>query len=538
MVSSELRAAEREIDDVPLCNALVDQPFSQAAWRFMAANEERVIREIYKTDQTGISKHDQYYAALFDSVVVSTKWPMRWLLAECRAGDKIPQEFDDDGYVAARELSDLGQDYSHFEAAFTYASIGVLTLALDERSIHASDEFRRGTRYDAYDRLRQSRMPDTPLDNVDKVISALGPTVRFKNQWFFYDTGPRLTAMALEELSPLIDSRFGLPDEWVFGRFSLNDFRAVARVLWTLAYLHFNARVIAARQGCVGMGYARALYATTKRELVATLREHTGLTRGTVESIVDTLTLGRHDQRSPDPALQPLIPLTSRHLALAPNLVLNSALERNLAVLLNRLAEEKALYATLSKDREALSRQRVTRVLGGLGYRYWFGELSEWGAAAEIDLVIVSDAERRCLALEMKAFIGPADPREVHERSLEIERGIEQAILRRSKARDMPGPLRRALGIDDTYDVTWAVASETSIGAPYVQSDDMPVVQTRHVLDKLRAEHHLAPVCEWLNKSEHLPVEGTHYAAVDFTARVGEWSLPWYGIRGLVADYV
>jgi hypothetical protein len=286
------------------------------------------------------------------------------------------------------------------------------------------------------------------------------------------------------------------------------------------------------------MGYARALYVTTKRELVATLREHTGLTRGTVESIVDTLTLGRHDQRSPDPALQPLIPLTSRHLALAPNLVLNSALERNLAVLLNRLPEEKALYATLSKDREALSRQRVTRVLDGLGYRYWFGELSEWGAAAEIDLVIVSDAERRCLALEMKAFIGPADPREVHERSLEIERGIEQAILRRSRARDLPGPLRRALGIDDTYDVTWAVASETSIGAPYVQSDDMPVVQTRHVLDKLTAEHHLAPVCEWLNKSEHLPVEGTHYAAVDFTARVGEWSLPWYGIRGLVADYV
>ena len=538
MVSPELRAAEREIDKVPLRNALVEQPFSQAAWRFMAANEERVIREIVKADQTGTSKHDQYYAALFDSIVVSTKWPMRWLLAECRAGDKIPQEFDDDGYVAAQQLSDLGQDYSHFEAAFTYASIGVLTLALEDRSIHASDEFRRGTRYDAYDRLWQSRMLDTPLDSVDKVISALGPTVRFKNQWFFYDTGPRLTAMALEALSSLIDSRFGLPDEWVFGRFSLNDFRSVARVLWTLAYLHFNARVIAARQGCVGMGYGRALYVTTKRELVATLREHTGLTRDAVGSIVDTLTLGRHDQRSPDPALQPLIPLTSRHLAIAPNLVLNSALERNLAVLLNRLPEEKALYATLSKDREAMSRQRVTRLLDDLGYRYWFGELSEWGAAAEIDLAIVSDTERRCLALEMKAFIGPADPREVHERSLEIERGIEQATLRRSKARDLPGPLRGALGIDDTYDVTWAVASETSIGAPYVQSDDMPVVQTRHILDKLGAEHRLAPVCEWLNKSEHLPVEGTHYAAVDFTARVGEWSLAWYGIRGLVADYV
>jgi hypothetical protein len=538
VVSPELRAAEREIDKVPLGNALIEQPFSQAAWRFLAANEERVIREIYQADRSGTSKHDQYYAALFDNIVVSTKWPMRWLLGNCRAGDRIPQELDDDGYVEANELSDLGQDYSHFEAAFTYASLGVLSLALEDRSIRATDEFRCGTQYDAYDRLRQPRMPDTPLDNIDKVINALRPTVRFKNQWFFYDTGPRLTAMALEALSPLIDSRFGLPDDWVFGRFSLSDFRAVARVLWTLSYLHFNARIIAARQGCVGLGYSRALYVTTRRELVGTVREQTGLSRDAVENIVDTLTLGRHDQRSPDPALQPLIPLTFRHLAIAPNLVLNSALERNLAVLLNRLPEEKALYATLSKDREALSRQRFTRVLDDLGYRYWFGELSEWGTAAEIDLAIVSDAERRCLALEMKAFIGPADPREVHERSIEIKRGIEQAALRRARARELPGPLQRVLGIDDTYDVTWAVASETSIGAPYVQSVDMPVVQMRHILDKLSVEGQLAEVCDWLKRSGHLPIEGKHYETVDIVARVGDWSLPWYGLRGLVSDYV
>ena len=54
------------------------------------------MREIVKTDQTGTSKHDQYYAALFDSIVASTKRPTRWLLAECRLGDTVPQKFDDD----------------------------------------------------------------------------------------------------------------------------------------------------------------------------------------------------------------------------------------------------------------------------------------------------------------------------------------------------------------------------------------------------------------------------------------------------------
>lgn len=192
----------------------------------------------------------------------------------------------------------------------------------------------------------------------------------------------------------------------------------------------------------------------------------------------------------------------------------------------------------MSRDREALSRQRVTRVLDGLGYRYWFGKVSEWGESAEVDLAIVSETERRCLALEMKAFIGPADPREVHERSIEIARGIDQAMVRRTMTREMPRPLHRALGIDDAYEITWAVASETSVGAPYVQSDDMPVVQTRHIIDKLAVELRLAPVCEWLKRLEHLPVEGKHYETVDFVAKVGKWSLPWYGLRGLVSDYV
>jgi hypothetical protein len=166
VVSPELRAAEREIDNVPLGNPLVEQPFSQAAWRLMAANEERVIREIVKADQTGTSKHDQYYAALFDSIVASTKWPMRWLLGKCRTGDKIPQEFDDGGYVAANQLSDLGQDYSHFEAAFTYASLGALTLALEDRSIRALIDAVKW-------RVGHARLPEAVVRVVSRVAAEL-----------------------------------------------------------------------------------------------------------------------------------------------------------------------------------------------------------------------------------------------------------------------------------------------------------------------------------------------------------------------------
>jgi hypothetical protein len=124
-------------------------------------------------------------------------------------------------------------------------------------------------------------------------------------------------------------------------------------VLWVLAYLHFNARIIAAKQGCVGLDYARALYVTTRAELVATVRIHTNLARDTVESIVDTLSLGRHDQRNPDPALQPLIPLTSRHLAIAPNLILNSAPERTAPQLCDRHGMDRRRFPDLALERLA-----------------------------------------------------------------------------------------------------------------------------------------------------------------------------------------
>jgi hypothetical protein len=48
----------------------------------------------------------------------------------------------------------------------------------------------------------------------------------------------------------------------------------------------------------------------------------------------------------------------------------------------------------------------------------------------EIDLTIVSDVEKARLILEVKAFLGPAEPREIRDRSQQITRGIQQVKAR------------------------------------------------------------------------------------------------------------
>lgn len=538
VVSQELREAEREIDGVFRSNALLRAGFAKAAWRFMAANEERVMREIIRNDGVNSSSSAHKFAALGDAVVTQSKWPMRWLLSTCRPGGRIPETFNDDEYQAALDLAELGQNYSHFEAAFTYASLGVLTLTIEDHLLRSSAEFRGDTRYEAYDRLRHPGPSDPGPVVSRRLLAVLDSTVRVKEQWFFYDTGPGLIDMGLDVLSSTVDSRFHLPDHWTFSRFSLADVREVVRVMWVLAFLHFHARVLASRRGCRGLGYSRALLFFTTRELLETVRIHTKVHRRTIAEILSTLTFGARDQQNPDPALQPLIALTPRHLGIAPNLLLNSSFERNISVLLNRLSDDRQVYARLSKDREEMARDRVVREVTELGYRCWHGELSAWGRAGEVDLIITSDAERCCLALEMKAFIWPADPREVHERSLEIKRGIVQATEREVKTRELPEALHKALHTDSGYEVTWAVASETSIGAGYVQSIDIPVIQTQHLIDRLRHERRLTSVCDWLKRGAHLPIEGSHYKAIDFEAAVGSWRLQWYGLKCLSEDYI
>jgi hypothetical protein len=238
--------------------------------------------------------------------------------------------------------------------------------------------------------------------------------------------------------------------------------------------------------------------------------------------------------RNPDPALQPLIPLTPEYFALAPSLLLGVNAERNLTVLMNRFPEEKAVYSELSRGREKVSRTRIQNDLSCLGFRYWNGHLPAQREPLEIDLAIVDDRECSCLILELKAFIQPAEPREIVEKSEEIERGVEQIRRVRDAYEANPRAFCDAFGIDAKYDVAFAVASETFIGTPQVQDDAVPVVRTGHVVCKLLSVRSLSAINRWLVSRRYLPVEGRDYAVREIEVQVGKWKLRWYGIKPLM----
>lgn len=538
-VSSDLRAVESEVDAFYLTNPLVSRPFAEAAWYFLAFCEEIVVREIVRADSTGTAGTPYDYAMVADNLILHTKWPLRWLRNNCIEGGAVPSRCDGDMYEAAWRLSDLSHQYQSFESAFTYATLGLLQLTLQGHRIVPSGDLRGDSRYEAYDRLvgpgEKPRIGDEAKPFLDRIANS----VRIEGDKFAYALNPGLVKAGLETLGPLMDTRFELPSDWRLTRYALGDFVSVARVLFVLAFVHFHARMTAARRGCIGLGFARSVMVFERPELLRRLRRYTGLEEPVLVSIVEDLTYGARRIRNPDPALQPLIPLTQSLFGVGPNLILNSSLERNFAVLLNRLPDEKEAYSKLSQEREKLLQQRIKEELQDLGVRFWHGEMTRWGGAPDIDLAIISDAQKRCLILELKSFLGPAEIREVRDRSKEIGRGIEQVRELRRYASSYPDHLSNALGIDQSYRFSWGVASETSVGAVYVQATDVPVVRTRHLLAKLRRDKNLSACCDWLEAREYLPVEGTHYKVVDIEASIADYTLEWYGIRLLVeTDYV
>jgi hypothetical protein len=529
-VSLELRAAEREIDEAYRSNPLIAQPLATAGWYVLAFCEEQALRHFNQTLE-GTSVHQE--AAFADSLIVHAKTPLIWLHRSCRPGGRIPRQVDERLYGAAHELSELAKRYFSFETIFTNAGLGLATLALRDRTIEVSGPLTDDPVYEAYDRLIDPpRSEDTVPQGFVDYLSRLAQRVLVQGDRFSYDLDPRFVIEAREAMSPMVADRFSLPESWRFERFSIGDFVTIAKTLLLLSMFHFHARLVAATMGCEWLGMADSVLVTTPEALLRRLRRYTDVATESVAAVVDALTYGTGGLKSPDVALQPLIRLGDK-LALSPNLITSSAMERNLAVLLNRIPEYRQQYAALSGEREEELRDELKTQVENPLLRFWHGTIGEWGGAGEIDLVIIDDEHHACLMLELKSFIGPAEPREMFDRSKEIAKGIDQVRKRREQFLAAPGAFFKATRTDERYRVSSAVASKTSIGGAYVQATDVGVIRSAHLAEKIRLVG-LPAAADWLQGREYLPKNGVHFESVPFVVEVAGWSLQWYGVRPLI----
>ena len=475
-----------------------------------------------------------------DSVINLSKWPLRWLWRDCRqAGCLLNSHSPDDHYDAAMELMALGRRYEWFECSFLYAHKGRMHLDVEYSTIRPTWESPIHVRYDAYDRLRdeaEGSDEDTRERSSIDVKSTVLQSVRLSRDGFSYALDPRVFKQAYDGSEGLFKDIFRLPGDWRLPAADFAQYCEVLKGIWVISYIHFCARIEAAQKGCRDLGYSRALVVMKRDELIARLCRYLTLDRFVVSGILEELTFGK-GMHSPDIALQPVVPLDSHRCGWAPSLVINSSLERNLLVLLNRLPHGREAYSHHSKNQEALMRESFRRDLADTGLRFWSGNVPGWGGASDLDLAIIDDGCRCCLLLELKSFLAPADPLEVYNKARALEKGVQQVDRRRDALCEHRESLNGILSIDSTFVVYLAIASESSAGCGMVRLGETAVVRRSHLIERIKSECNLRRVCAWLSARDYLPIAGRDYEEVPYPVTVGPWTLEWYQIKTLTENY-
>ena len=532
-VSPELRKVEKEIDNYYKSNPLLKLPFATAAWSLLTFAEFESLKQVSNVSTP------QELETQSNNFVNELKAPMFWLFRACEQGGQIPSTCDDDVFQASWDLFKLGKKYQWFEAAYTYASRGLIELELQGSTIQPTKEFFKGMEYQVYGRLMKVHESEEAvslinIDNFPLLTEAISRSVRIKGDRFSCKMNPRMVSDTIKFINPGYDAVFSLPSEWEFSRYTLGDFRKVFEAILAMASIHFIAWGIAIEKGYNHFGYADSIYVPTCDELLRRIVRYSGVSDEKVLSIFDDLTYGNRGILHPDPALQPLIKLNSKHYAIMPSLWMSLSPERNLTVILNRIPSERKIYAELVGEQEKLMKRRFTTDLSTEGFRFIEGNVSS--DLPDIDLAIIRDSEKACLLLELKWFIGPAEFREVIEKSKAIKKGVCQSLKFKQAFADSHEPLLTKLGIDTDYRLETIVVSQNWIGDADVQNPEVPVIRADHLIAKLKATESLRSTMDWLKNQEYLPKEGKDFEVHGITSTIGKWNLKWSTTRALIQD--
>ena len=523
----DIEAAEKEIDSAFASSPLVRLNYTQAMWTLLAVNEDAYFKAIHTL------QHEDYLRTFADARMNALTYPLRVCFASCNVGTaRFRREYVSSDYEHAWKWLEAAEDYCQFCTIFPLWHRAKLDITISGATLLIDNGLNPNKDYEAYNRLvhKEGRgeapvaLPNSAL--VELILSH--STIRQDS--FLLNFNPSLVAKLVAFLTPHMINRRTLPNDWHFDSFSLEQYRKVLLTLQAMMFAWHTVRAAVANNGMPGLGYPSSVWVVPKDELLARLIRYTGGDRGSVSRIIDLITFGSNQVRSPDISVQPLIDLKERSYAVAPFVLLNTDVERNLCVLLNQIPSEKATYSRLSNEKEKATKAEIKQFLAGCGFDFRSGQVE----GTNLDLAIIDHRNKVCLCLELKWFIEPAEIREIEQRTEELAQGISQA--KKIKALFECGNshlIHDVLRVSMDYNFLCAVGSVNWIGYSDVQDLDVPIIKVWHLLHWLKENGSLLNAITWLRRREYLPVHGRDYSIEPWQLSCGKWAATWYGIKPL-----
>ncbi len=524
-----LAEIEDEIDREFKSNDLTRVPFPQAAWYLLSYVEDALLVPLLR------ERHPSHHelSMTIDEAVNALKYSLGWLWNSSPRSGAFRQVPPDENYMHSRSLTGLAEQFLTFATVFPYHHREIIELKVPELGrLTASHRLAENPRYEAYDRLTMNdhvtQIPEMSEQIADMIADATTP----KRNSFFVELSRNLISRVNRAVGGVYDKAFLLPDDWRFRTYSLHEFRSVFVTLTSIAMVWAIGRRFAIDEGCGGLGYLNSVAVFDLGSLRKRVCEYSGVNSAEVEAILTQLTYGAAGITNPDPALQPLIPLTRSTLALAPLWWLGLSPERNLCTLLNRLPGEREAYLRLVGSKEMVMRSNITSRICNVSWAIKHGAIPG-SSDLDLDLGIIDPSERIALILELKWFIDPAEPAELIRRMEDLDKGVDQL---RARVACFQGSqvAREWLGIGADFEVVPVLVSANWIGFARNESDEIPIIRERHFARQLETASNLRDLASWLREKRYLPVEDKHFQVVPLVSRVGRWSVEWYAFKPLI----
>lgn len=504
MSDNDLAAIEAEIDAAFADNKLAKLPYAQCMWTLLSVVEDHNFKISVVNPLP-----DNEARIYVDSLLNALTYPLRVChQVSTRGSFQFSRRLTNKNYALADKWLDASEDYSHFCTMFPLYHANEIELSIKQDELIPTDWAQADLSYEVYDRFVLRRDPETET-RIDpaRIARELEGSIRIRRDTFSLNFTKRVVDSLIHICRPTLIARHTLPDHWVFNSFSLQQFRIVLIFIQSLAHGWFLARQLAAERGVRAMAYASAVWTPRKADLQAMIVQSTGVRETVAASILRYLTFGEVGIRAPDIAIQPIVDLSNDHYAISPFLLLNVNAERNLCVLLNQIPAERKVYSRLVAEKEDVARDELIGSLTDCPFDFRFGPIKD----TDIDLAIVDRATKKCLCIEIKWFIEPAEIREVMARSEEISRGVVQALKINELFENRDSRLLSLLEVDESYDLLTMVGSVNFIGRHGVQHPEVPIAKLWHVGAELRANGSLDETMKWLRARTYLPKKDIDY---------------------------
>lgn len=323
-----------------------------------------------------------------------------------------------------------------------------------------------------------------------------------------------------------------LPPNWRFPWGTLKVVAEVFAALATRAFYHLVAiNFGAARRGLVGCGVDQICLVTEPADLAKDLARLLGRSVEDVRLVLDALSYGA-GVRTPDPALQPLIPIGKGRIVVPPFLVLTSNWARNMLSLHARV-DPKSFDA----QSHLFEAQMVARLASQADsrWRVWVNRhVPTKPKREEIDLILADETSRTLLLCELRWMIQPCDIREVLERQRVCGHKVAQALRKRDRVRDHMTDVLRDLALDAS--AAWRIEALVIIdnfgGGPSPAPKEVPVVPRKVLEQALDLAPNLDRLHAAFTTSVWLPREGADFHKDYQTIDLGgvEIELPLFGM--------